>query len=56
MHAGGFPLAFYCVESSGLEHCMLGNLPVQVLGQVLRAVNGLHGAGYAHRNILRRLK
>jgi serine/threonine protein kinase len=40
---------------------MHDNVPVQVLGQVLKAVKGLHGAGYAHRNIkpsniLRRLK
>jgi serine/threonine protein kinase len=40
---------------------MHDNVPVQVLGQVLKAVKELHGAGYAHRNIkpsniLRRLK
>jgi serine/threonine protein kinase len=40
---------------------MHDNVPVQVLGQVLKGFIGLHGAGYAHRNIkpsniLRRLR
>jgi serine/threonine protein kinase len=30
---------------------MHDNASVQVLGQVLKAVKALHGAGYAHRNI-----